>query len=60
MVHCKTTAHKKVMYKPLQVPKSMRWTLERPWEAHCDGKGVGYFLKILKWMPDEQRVVIFG
>jgi hypothetical protein len=50
MAHCKTTAREKVVFKPLKVPESMRWLLERPQEAHCDGKNVGYFLRTLKWM----------
>jgi hypothetical protein len=50
MARHKTTTHKKVVFKPLEVPESMRWLLERPHEAHYDGKNVGYFLRTLKWM----------
>jgi hypothetical protein len=50
MARHKTTAHKKVVFKPLEVPKIMRWLLERPQEAHCDEKIAGYFLWTLKWM----------
>jgi hypothetical protein len=48
MARHKTTTHKKVVFKPLEVPESMRWLLERPHEAHYDGKNVGYFLRTLK------------
>jgi hypothetical protein len=50
MTHRKTTAHKKVVFKPLEVAKRMRWMLERPQEAHYDGKSAGYFMRTLKWM----------
>jgi hypothetical protein len=50
MARCKTTACKKVVFKPLEVPESMRWLLERPQEAHYDGKNAGYFLRTLIWM----------
>jgi hypothetical protein len=50
MARCKTTARKKVVFKPLEVLESMKWVLERPHEAHCDGKNTGYFPRTLKWM----------
>jgi hypothetical protein len=50
MARHKTTAHKKVVFKQLEVPESMRWLLERSQEAHCDGKNARYFLRTLKWM----------
>jgi hypothetical protein len=39
-----------VVFKPFEVLESIRWLLERPQEAHYDGKNVGYFLRTLKRM----------
>jgi hypothetical protein len=50
MARRKTTAHKKVVFKSLEVPESMRWLLERAQEANCGEKNAGYFLRTLKWM----------
>jgi hypothetical protein len=50
MARRKTTAHKKVVFKPLKVPESMKWLLEGPQEAHCDGKNAVHFPRTLKWM----------
>jgi hypothetical protein len=50
MAHCRTTANKKVVFKPIEFLENMRWLLERPQEAHHDGKNAGYFLRTLKWI----------
>jgi hypothetical protein len=50
MAHHKTITHKKVVFKTLEVPESMRWLLERPQEVHNDEKKAGYFPRTLKWM----------
>jgi hypothetical protein len=50
MARRKITTHKKVVFKSLEVPESMRWLLERAQEAHCDEKNAWYFLRTLKWI----------
>jgi hypothetical protein len=50
MAHGRTTARRKVVFKPLEISESMRWLLEGPQKAHCDGKKAEYFLRTLKWI----------